>query len=86
MKSMKEKIKEILKEILSVDKYYKMNDIELEAEASKWNIREYGYTSGLINRQIIIDALIKKRKANHSGLAIFISVIALVISVLALFA
>jgi len=77
-------MKEKIKEILSVDKYYKMSDAKLEAEASKWNIRGYGYPSGLIDRQIIIDALIKRRKANHSGLAILISVIALIISILAL--
>jgi hypothetical protein len=71
-------------EMLTVDKYYKMNDAQLEAEAHKWNIKGYGYPSGLIDRQIIIDALLKKDKANDSRLAIFISIIALLISIIAL--
>jgi len=70
----------------SVDKYYKMSDAELEREARKWNIREYGNAvDGTISRQIIIDQLIRKQQANNSRLAIFISALALLISIFSLF-
>lgn len=66
---------------LSADKYYKMNDVELESEASKWKIRGYGDTNGNVHRQIIIDALIKKDELNTSGLTIFMLGISAIISV-----
>jgi hypothetical protein len=76
------KIKPVLK-LFTVDKYYQMNDQELQNEAAKWRIGGYSDgNAGIINRQVIVDALIKKDKANDSRVAIFISVIALVISIL----
>lgn len=70
---------------ISVNKYYRMEDSDLEAEASRWKIRGYGspHTNG-VNRQIIIDALLKKDNANNSRYAIIISIIAIVISILSL--
>lgn len=70
---------------ISVNKYYRMNDAELEAEASKWKIRSYGNSNGTIERQIIIDALLKKDDVNNSRYAIIISLIAIVVSIVALF-
>ena len=69
----------------SVNKYYRMDDTELVAEASKWKIRSYGNSNGTIERQIIIDALLKKDDANNSRYAIIISLIAIVVSIAALF-
>ena len=66
---------------ISVNKYYRMNDAELEAEASRWKIRGYGYTNGSVDRQIIIDALLKKDNANNSRYAIAISIAAIFISI-----
>ena len=75
-----------IKEMLTVDKYYKMSDRQLETEARKWNIKGYGNTeSGSVIRPIIIDALIKKDKANDSRFAILVSIIALTISIIAVF-
>ena len=45
---------------LTVNRYYMMSDSELEQEASKWKIRSFGNANGSIERQIIIDALLKK--------------------------
>ena len=70
---------------ISVNKYYRMDDIELEAEASRWKIRSYGNQSGIIDRQIIIDALLKKYNANNSRYAIIISSLAILISTITLF-
>lgn len=67
------------------DRYYKMSDEELEKEASKWKIREYGYRSGAINRQIIIDALLKKDNANNARYAFMLSIIAILVSFISLF-
>jgi hypothetical protein len=62
-----------------------MSDHELEIEARKWNIREYGNAlDGTISRQIIIDQLIKKNQANISSYAIVVSLIALIVSIIAL--
>ena len=68
-------------DFLTVNKFYRMSDGELELEAHKWQIREYGYNDGTISRQIIIDQLIKKDQANNSRFAFFISIIALIISI-----
>lgn len=68
----------------SVNKYYRMNDGQLEEEAHRWNIRSYGNSNGTIERQIIIDALLKKDNANNSRYAIIISVIAIFISIVSL--
>ena len=69
---------------ISVNKYYRMDDIELEAEASRWKIRSYGTQSGIVERQIIIDALLKKDNANNSRYAIIISLLAILISIVSL--
>lgn len=76
-----------LKKILdiSVNKYYRMEDPELAAEASKWKIRSYGNTNGTIERQIIIDALLKKDNANNSRYAIILSILAVAISLISIF-
>ena len=68
----------------SVNKYYRMNDVDLAAEASKWKIRSYGNSNGTIERQIIIDNLLKKDNANNSRYAIIISLLAIAISILTL--
>ncbi len=70
--------------LLTINKYYKMSDEELEKEAVKWNIKQYATQNGLIIRQVIIDAIIKKNKANDSRLAIAISILALIVSILVL--
>jgi hypothetical protein len=85
MGNMLKRLFEKIERMLTVNKYYKMTDRELEIEAHKWNIGMYGNpNTGLIDRQIIIDALLKKDKANDSRLAIFISIISLLISIIAL--
>lgn len=76
-------MKNILDFVL-VNKYYRMNDGRLEEEARRWNIRSYGNSNGTIERQIIIDALLKKDNANNSRYAIIISVIAIFISIVSL--
>lgn len=70
--------------LFTVNKYYKMSDAELEGEASKWKIREYGYSNGGISRKIIIEQLIQRHKSNDSRVAILISIIAFIISIVAL--
>ncbi|KKQ04102.1 MAG: hypothetical protein US18_C0023G0011 [Parcubacteria group bacterium GW2011_GWB1_36_5] len=69
---------------ISVDKYYRMNDAELEVEASKWKIRSYGNSNGSIERQIIINALLEKENANNSRYATMISILAILISIFSL--
>ena len=71
-------------DFISVDKYYRMSDGQLEEEAHRWNIRSYGNSNGTIERQIIIDALLKKNSANNSRYAIIISIIAILISIVPL--
>lgn len=68
----------------NAEKYYKMTDSQLENEASKWKIRGYGYSNGVIDRQIIIDGLLKKDHANEAKLALIVSSLALIASVIAL--
>ena len=69
---------------IAVNKYYLMNDDQLQEEASRWNIRSYANSDGIIERQIIIDALLKKDNANNSRYAIIISLIAILISIVSL--
>jgi hypothetical protein len=71
--------------LFTVDKYYLMSDKDLQAEAAKWHIGSYAYgRDGIIERQIIIDALIKKDKANNSRISIILSILALVISAISI--
>lgn len=69
---------------ISVNKYYRMDDNELANEGSKWKIFAAGNANATIERQIIIDALLKKDNANNSRYAIIISMLALFISILSL--
>jgi len=81
---MNPKIK-LISNLFTVDKYYQMDDTKLQDEATKWNIG--GYSDGqhsIINRQTIIDALIKKDSANNSRIAIFVSIFALIISIISI--
>lgn len=81
---MESKIKKIL-DLFKVNKYYLMSNEALQNEAAKWHIGGYIVPFGPVNtidRKVIIDALLKKDKANHSRVAIFISIVALVISIL----
>lgn len=70
---------------ISVNKYYRMDDTTLAEEASRWKIRSYGNSNGTIERQMIIDALLKKDNANNSRYAIIISSLAIIISLITLF-
>lgn len=70
-------------DFITVDKYYKMTNMELEHEASKYKIGSYA-TYGRVVRERIIKQLLEKDKANNSRYAIIISVIALIVSFIAL--
>ena len=59
-----------------------MSDDELVWEAHKWNIREYGNRNGSISRNVIVEQLIQKDKANNSRIAIYISILALSINII----
>ena len=81
---MDSKIKKIL-DLFKVDKYYLMSNEALQNEAAKWHIGGCVVPFSpvnIIDRKVIIDALIKKDSANNSRMAIFISIVALVISIL----
>lgn len=73
-----------IKRKFSVDKYYIMTDAQLEHEASKYHIQEYGYPSGGISRERIIKQLLEKDGANNSRISLFISIIAILISIISL--
>lgn len=80
---MSPKIIKIL-DLFTVDKYYLMSNEVLQNEAAKWHIGGYVVPLGPVNtidRKIIIDGLLKKDMANNSRIAIFISIVALVISI-----
>lgn len=62
------------------NKYYRMTTKELELEANKYKIGEY--YDGKISRKLIIEQLVFKDKANHSFVAIVVSIIALLFSLL----
>lgn len=70
--------------VFPADKYYKMLDSELEKTASSWHINMYGTHDGQVNRQIIIDALIKKDQINFSFWSIIVSFVAIIISIIAI--
>ncbi len=71
-------------EFLFVNKYYKMDNHQLELEAAKYKIGGYGI-GGRVVRERIIEQLLKKDEANNSRIAIFVSILALVISIISLF-
>lgn len=74
-------------EFLTVNKYYKMSNHKLELEASKYKIGDYAENIGNItrvNRRRIIEQLLAKDLANNSRFAIFISVLALLISIISI--
>ncbi len=65
---------------LTVNKYYRMTDKELRKEALYWKIRGYEDSNGVVDRDEVIDALLKKDKANESKHALFIALFSLAIS------
>lgn len=69
---------------ISIDRYYEMDNRELENEASKYRIGGYASSNGGVIRERIIEQLIKKDQANNSRFAVVISVFALVVSILSL--
>lgn len=71
-------------DFLSVNRYYQMSNAELEQEAAKYKIGGYGTTQGRVIRERIITQLLEKDSANNSRIAIAISVLALIISIIAL--
>lgn len=72
-------------DFLSVDKYYKMDDEKLELEAQKYRLQEYADPNrGAIIRERIIHQLIEKDKANNSRYAVFISILSLIVSIVAI--
>jgi len=68
-----------------VNKYYLMSKDELRSEAERWNIRNYSVKVGEDLRQSMIDALLKKDSANQNKLTFYLSIIAIIISLIALF-
>lgn len=70
--------------LLTVNRYYKMSDTELENEAAKWGIKEYGYADGNISRKKIIEQIIERNIVNNSIAAVFISILAIIISIIGL--
>lgn len=76
----------MLFKLIGVDRYYKMNDHQLELEASKFHIGEYVLPGGKLSRDLIIKQLIQKDTANLSSIAIVISVLSLFVSLIALIA
>lgn len=78
------KVKNIF-EIFTVNRYYRMTNVELEHEAKKFKIGNYAVEKGGItgvDREKIIKQLIEKDAANNSRLAIFVSFAALIVSIL----
>jgi len=74
-------------ESLTVNKYYKMSSHELELEASKYQIGDYAENIGnltRVNRRRIIEQLLAKDLANNSRFAVFISILALLISIISI--
>ena len=65
--------------------YWQLSDHDLEILASKYKIGEYGYTSGKISRKLIIEQLVFRDKFINSFVATVIAIIALLISIVALF-
>lgn len=67
------------------DRYHKMTDGELEQEAQRFGINQYGHAqSGLIDRKLIIGQLMDKDAGNRSIYTVVISVGALIISVISI--
>jgi len=84
------KLIKYINNLLTVNRYYKMSDADLENEVAKWNIKEYLEVNkipgmNIISRKKIIEQLNERHKANNSRIAILISLLALIISVIALF-
>lgn len=69
--------------LFTVNRYYQMDTHTLELEAAKYKIGDYVTAKG-VSRHLIIKQLIEKDVANNSRFAIYISIAALIISVLAL--
>ncbi|MBU1033947.1 hypothetical protein KKI22_03325 [Patescibacteria group bacterium] len=73
-----------LKKLITVNRYYQMNNKELELEASKYKIGGY-FDGGRIDRERIIQQLLKKDSENLSRFSIALSLVAILISSLGLF-
>lgn len=77
-----------VKNIISADRYYKMTTEELEQEASKYKIGEYAENMAgrtIVRRRLIIEQLLAKDLANNSRFAVFLSILALIISIVSVF-
>ncbi len=72
-----------LKQALFVDKFYRMNNKELEEEASKYNIGGY-FDGNRIDRERIIQQRLKIDSENLSRLSVFFSISAIIISLFSL--
>lgn len=67
-----------------VNKYYKMTDKELENECNKRNIPAVGFSGGTLDRNTIITQILNQNTAKATILNSFISILALILSVIAL--
>jgi hypothetical protein len=83
MKKIKEFFRKFFRlfDFLTVNRYYRMDNHQLELEASKHHIGGYA-VNGRVVRDEIIRQLLAKDNANNSRYAIAISVLALVISII----
>ena len=76
---------------LDIGRYYKMNDDELESEATKYHIGGY-FDGRIIRREIIIEQLIAKDNARMfrftliaSISTLFVAIISFILSLISLF-
>lgn len=74
----------IFDKILYANRYYKMSDVELEMEGKKWNVSG-GLSNGNLDRQFVVNELLQRHQANEARVAILISMIALVVSLISIF-
>lgn len=72
-----------IKQLLFVDKYYKMSDEELEKEAAKYNIGGY-FNGNKIDRDLIIQQRLRVDSENLVRLSVIFSVLAIIISIMGL--
>ena len=64
--------------------YWRLTDKELEEEAERFKISGYANAHGPIDRNIIIEQLIKKDNANNARIAIWATAITIIIAVVSL--
>lgn len=65
--------------IITINKYYRLSDQELELEANKYRIGNYADGRG-VDRERIIDQLIKKDSANDSRLGLLFSIVSVIVA------